>query len=102
MLLLIQVGEPVGSWEVNCVCLSGTKRKLSVGIALVGFPPVLIIDEPSCGMDPGARRQLWSVISGAQQAGAAVLLTSHSMEECAALCNRHAIIVNGRLKCIGG
>jgi len=75
---------------------------LSVGIALVGFPPVLILDEPSCGMDPGARRQLWSVISGVQAAGAAILLTSHSMEECAALCNRLAIIVNGRLKCIGG
>ena len=42
----------------------GTKRKLSVGIALVGFPPVLMMDEPSSGLDPGARRKLWDVISG--------------------------------------
>lgn len=42
----------------------GTKRKLSVGIALVGFPPLLMMDEPSCGLDPGARRKLWNVISG--------------------------------------
>ena len=42
----------------------GTKRKLSVGIALVGFPPLLLMDEPSCGLDPGARRKLWNVISG--------------------------------------
>ena len=80
----------------------GTKRKLSVGVALTGFPPVLVMDEPSCGLDPGARRQLWSVISGAQKAGAAVLLTSHSMEETSALCNSLAIMVNGRMKCIGG
>ena len=80
----------------------GTKRKLSVAVALTGFPPVLIMDEPSCGLDPGARRTLWSVISGAQKAGAAVLLTSHSMEETSALCNSLAIMVNGRLKCIGG
>ena len=80
----------------------GTKRKLSVGIALVGFPPLLMMDEPSSGLDPGARRKLWDVISGAQKAGASVLLTSHSMEECAALCNRLAIMVNGKFKCIGG
>ena len=77
-------------------------RKLSVAVAIIGFPKVLILDEPSCGLDPGARRQLWGVISGAQKAGAAVLLTSHSMEEASALCNSLAIIVNGRLKCIGG
>ena len=60
------------------------------------------MDEPTCGLDPGARRQLWKVINTVQEGGAAVLLTSHSMEECAALCNRLAIMVNGSLKCIGG
>ena len=61
-----------------------------------------MMDEPSSGLDPGARRKLWDVISGAQKVGASVLLTSHSMEECAALCNRLAIMVNGKFKCIGG
>lgn len=42
------------------------KRKLSVAVAMTGFPPVLVMDEPSCGLDPGARRVLWSVINGAQ------------------------------------
>jgi len=80
----------------------GTKRKLSVAIAMVGYPPVLILDEPSCGLDPGARRQLWNVIKCVQKAETAILLTSHSMEECAALCDRLAIMVHGNLKCIGG
>lgn len=78
------------------------QRKLSVGVALIGFPPLLMLDEPSCGLDPGARRKLWNVVSNAQKVGAAVLLTSHSMEECAALCNRLAIMVNGKFKCLGG
>ena len=80
----------------------GTKRKLSVAIAMVGYPAVLILDEPSCGLDPGARRQLWHVIKCIQRAETAILLTSHSMEECAALCDRLAILVAGKLKCIGG
>lgn len=80
----------------------GTKRKLSVAIAMVGYPAVLILDEPSCGLDPGARRQLWNVIKCVQEAETAILLTSHSMEECAALCDRLAILVDGSLKCIGG
>ncbi|CBY31539.1 unnamed protein product [Oikopleura dioica] len=80
----------------------GNKRKLSVAIALTGYPRVTIMDEPSCGLDPGARRQLWSVILSVMKTGASVLLTSHSMEETAALCDELAIMVNGRLRCIGG
>ncbi|CBY39653.1 unnamed protein product [Oikopleura dioica] len=79
----------------------GTKRKLSVAIAMIGGPPLLILDEPSCGLDPSARHKLWSVIKRAQNANIAILLTSHSMEECTALCNKLAIIVDGKLKAIG-
>lgn len=100
LLLLVGI-ESYGDKRVEGYS-GGTKRKLSVAVALTGFPPVLVMDEPSCGLDPGARRQLWSVISGAQKAGAAVLLTSHSMEETAALCNSLAIMVNGKMRCIGG
>jgi len=100
LLLLVGI-ESYGDKRVDGYS-GGTKRKLSVAVALTGFPPMLVMDEPSCGLDPGSRRQLWNVISGAQKAGAAVLLTSHSMEETAALCNRLAIMVNGKMRCIGG
>ena len=66
----------------------GTKRKLSVAIAMIGGPPLLILDEPSCGLDPSARHKLWSVIKRAKSANIAILLTSHSMEECTALCDK--------------
>ena len=100
--LLLLVGIEQYGDKTSSGYSGGTKRKLSVAVALTGFPPVLMMDEPSCGLDPGARRQLWSVISGAQKAGAAVVLTSHSMEEVAALCNNLAIMVNGQMRCIGG
>lgn len=79
----------------------GNKRKLSVGVAMLGTPPVLFLDEPSAGLDPNARRFLWDLITEIVKAGRSVVLTSHSMEECEALCNRLAIMVNGAFKCIG-
>eukprot|EP00958_Prasinococcus_capsulatus_P014562 scaffold1535_cov382-Prasinococcus_capsulatus_cf.AAC.24 len=78
----------------------GNKRKLSVAIALVGNPPIVLLDEPSTGMDPEAKRFMWGVLSRSM-AGRCLVLTSHSMEECEALCNRVAIMVNGRFSCIG-
>ena len=51
----------------------GTKRKLSVAIAMVGYPPTLILDEPSCGLDPGARRTLWKVIKGGKELNLSIL-----------------------------
>ncbi|XP_070193926.1 phospholipid-transporting ATPase ABCA3-like [Littorina saxatilis] len=79
----------------------GNKRKLSTAIALVGGPAVIVLDEPSSGMDPGARRQLWNVLSQVRASGRTLILTSHSMEECEALCTRLAIMVNGQFKCLG-
>jgi len=78
----------------------GNKRKLSVAIALIGEPAVVLLDEPSTGMDPEARRFMWDVIS-ASTAGRTIVLTSHSMEECEALCNRIGIMVGGRFSCLG-
>eukprot|EP00001_Collodictyon_triciliatum_P160831 28267_4 len=78
----------------------GNKRKLSLGIALLGDPKVIFLDEPSTGMDPGARRFMWDVISNFLP-GRSIILTTHSMEECEALCSRIGIVVNGYLKCVG-
>uniref|UniRef100_A0A672NM31 ATP-binding cassette sub-family A member 3-like n=1 Tax=Sinocyclocheilus grahami TaxID=75366 RepID=A0A672NM31_SINGR len=79
----------------------GNKRKLSAGMALIGGPPVIFLDEPSTGMDPVARRLLWDAITRTRESGKAVIITSHSMEECEALCTRLAVMVNGQFKCLG-
>lgn len=87
------------------VCSSysgGNKRKLSVAVALVGNAPVVMLDEPSTGMDPGARRSLWTIIlEEVVGAGHTVVLTSHSMEECEALCTKIGILAAGSLTCLG-
>ncbi|KAM4794530.1 ATP-binding cassette sub-family A member 13-like [Cyanocitta cristata] len=80
---------------------AGTKRKLSTAVALVGKPQILLLDEPSSGMDPCSKRYLWKTILKEVQDGCAAVLTSHSMEECEALCTRLAIMVNGAFKCLG-
>ncbi|XP_072824280.1 retinal-specific phospholipid-transporting ATPase ABCA4 isoform X3 [Vicugna pacos] len=79
----------------------GNKRKLSTAIALIGCPPLVLLDEPTTGMDPQARRMLWNTIMSIIREGRAVVLTSHSMEECEALCTRLAIMVKGAFQCLG-
>jgi len=79
----------------------GNKRKLSTAIALIGKPSMVFLDEPTSGMDPGARRFLWNCVLEMVRGGQSVVLTSHSMEECEALCTRLAIMVNGSFKCHG-
>lgn len=78
----------------------GNKRKLSVGIALIGNPSVVFLDEPSTGMDPVSRRFMWDFITQTMTERA-VILTTHSMEECEALCSNIGILVHGRMRCIG-
>jgi ATP-binding cassette subfamily A (ABC1) protein 3 len=78
----------------------GNKRKLSVGIALIGDPPVVFLDEPSSGMDPESRRFMWNLIDNTMS-GRSLILTTHSMAEAEALCDRIGIMVNGQLKCLG-
>lgn len=79
----------------------GNKRKLSTAIALIGDPPIVFLDEPSTGMDPVTRRLLWDALCKVRDEGRCIILTSHSMEECEALCTRLAIMVNGSVKCLG-
>jgi len=79
----------------------GTKRKLSTTIAMMGDPSILLLDEPTTGMDPCSRRFLWHVVRTLVNDGKSVIFTSHSMEECESLCSRLAVMVNGRLRCLG-
>nr|QNH67863.1 ATP-binding cassette transporter subfamily A member 3-like protein X4 [Brachionus rotundiformis] len=85
-----------------CYTLSGgNKRKLSVALALVGSPNVILLDEPTTGMDPKTRRILWNCINKIRTKGKSLVLTTHSMEEAEALCTKIAIMVNGEFKCFG-
>jgi ABC-type multidrug transport system ATPase subunit len=78
----------------------GMKRKLCVAIALIGDPEVVLLDEPSAGLDPVSRRNLWGVILRTMS-HRAVILTTHSMDEAEALCKRIGIMVNGQLRALG-
>ena len=82
----------------------GNKRKLSVAMATLGNPPIILLDEPSAGMDPEARRFMWTVVERISQRDkkCAVILTTHSMEEAEALSTKMGIMVRGGIfKCYG-
>ncbi|PON57303.1 ABC transporter A, ABCA [Parasponia andersonii] len=78
----------------------GMKRRLSVAIALIGDPKLVILDEPTTGMDPITRRHVWDIIENAKK-GRAIVLTTHSMEEADILSDGIGIMAKGRLRCIG-
>lgn len=81
----------------------GNKRKLSVALAMIGEPSIVFLDEPSTGMDPIAKRFMWTIISDivTKREKCSLILTTHSMEECEALCTRIGIMVGGVLRCLG-
>jgi len=86
--------KPAGTYS------GGNKRKLSVGISIVGNPAIVFLDEPSTGVDPQSRRAMWKLISSTMR-HRSVILTTHSMEEAEALCDRTSIMTSGRLRAIG-
>jgi ABC-2 type transport system ATP-binding protein len=75
----------------------GQRQRLALACALVGDPELLFLDEPTTGLDPQSRRQLWELIEGFRAGGRAILLTTHYMEEAERLCDRVAIIDHGRV-----
>jgi ABC-2 type transport system ATP-binding protein len=79
----------------------GQKQRLAVACALVGNPDLLFLDEPTTGLDPQSRRQLWSLLERFREDGGTVLLTTHYMDEAETLCNRVAIVDRGRLIALG-
>ena len=79
----------------------GQKQRLAVACALVGNPQLLFLDEPTTGLDPISRRQLWDLIAKFQAEGKTIVLTTHYMEEAERLCDRVAIIEQGRIVDVG-
>uniref|UniRef100_A0A671XXL8 ATP binding cassette subfamily A member 5 n=1 Tax=Sparus aurata TaxID=8175 RepID=A0A671XXL8_SPAAU len=78
----------------------GQKRKLSVGIAILGDPKILLLDEPTAGMDPCSRHQVWSLLKS-RRAGRVTVLSTHYMDEADILADRKAVISQGQLRCVG-
>src|SRR5262249_40189736 len=79
----------------------GQQQRLAVAISLVGDPEVLFLDEPTTGLDPQSRRQLWDVIRELRNRGRTIVLTTHYMDEAERLCDRVAIIDHGKIIALG-
>ncbi len=79
----------------------GQRQRLAVACALVNEPELLFLDEPTTGLDPQSRRQLWGILEAFRARGGTIVLTTHYMEEAAALCDRVAIVDSGRVIAIG-
>jgi ABC-2 type transport system ATP-binding protein len=79
----------------------GQKQRLALACALVGDPEILFLDEPTTGLDPQARRQLWDLIEEFKRAGRTILLTTHYMDEAERLCERVAIMDHGKIIALG-
>ena len=79
----------------------GQKQRLAVACALVGDPELLFLDEPTTGLDPQSRRQLWDIVRGFRDRGRTVLLTTHYMDEAERLCDRVAIVDHGKVIALG-
>jgi ABC-2 type transport system ATP-binding protein len=99
VISLVQLGE---KWKCRVGSLSGgQKQRLALACALVGDPDFLFLDEPTTGLDPQARRQLWDLIEQFRLAGRSILLTTHYMDEAERLCDRVAIMDHGKAIAIG-
>jgi len=79
----------------------GMRRRLSIGISLIGNPTVWMLDEPTTGLDPETRREIWAMVSQQKKHGRCIVITTHSMEEADTLCSRIGIVSRGSLRCLG-
>ena len=78
----------------------GMKRRLSVGVALIGEPPIVFLDEPTTGLDPKNKREIWDILSHCKE-NRCMILTTHLMDEAETLCDRIGIIIKGKIRCLG-
>ncbi len=99
VLDLVQLADKRAAWVVK---LSGGQRqRLAVACALVSDPEILFLDEPTTGLDPQSRRQLWDVVAACKARGTSVVLTTHYMDEAEKLCDRIAVVDHGRVIALG-
>jgi ABC-2 type transport system ATP-binding protein len=99
VIAMVQLQEKAGS-RVGQLS-GGQKQRLALACALVGDPELLFLDEPTTGLDPQSRRQLWELIEGFKLDGRSILLTTHYMDEAERLCDRVAIVDHGRMIALG-
>jgi ABC-2 type transport system ATP-binding protein len=95
LLGLVELESKRSSWVVKLS--GGQKQRLSIACALAGDPDLLFLDEPTTGLDPQSRRQLWNVLARFREAGGTVVLTTHYMDEAETLCDRVAIVDQGHV-----
>src|SRR6202022_1937424 len=100
-LVITQVGltEKARAWVGKLS--GGQKQRLAIAIALVGDPELLFLDEPTTGLDPQSRRQLWDILRALRAQGRTILITTHYMDEAERLCDRVAVIDHGRVIALG-
>lgn len=91
----VSLGPKKNAWVKNLS--GGQKQRLAVATALVGNPDLIFLDEPTTGLDPSSRRELWEIIESFTAADKTVMLTTHYMEEAERLCDRVAIFDNGKI-----
>jgi ABC-2 type transport system ATP-binding protein len=96
---MVSLEEKADTWYERLS--GGQKQRLAVATALVGDPELLFLDEPTTGLDPQSRRQLWDVITELKGRGKTVLLTTHYMDEAERLCDRVAIVDHGKVIALG-
>jgi|SRR5581483_9406730 len=79
----------------------GQRQRLAIALALVGDPELLFLDEPTTGLDPQSRRQLWEIMRGLRAQGRTIMLTTHYMDEAEKLCDRVAVVDHGKVIALG-
>jgi len=99
VLEMVGLSDKRASWTERLS--GGQKQRLAVACALVSDPELLFLDEPTTGLDPQSRRQLWDVVLGFRSRGRTVLLTTHYMDEAERLCDRVAIVDKGKVIALG-
>lgn len=95
LIAMVTLEEKAGNY-VNSLS-GGQQQRLSIALAMVNDPKVIFLDEPTTGLDPQARRNLWDVIKGLRSGGKTVVLTTHYMEEAEVLCDRIAVMDHGQI-----
>jgi ABC-2 type transport system ATP-binding protein len=99
LLQMVELESKRRSWVGKLS--GGQKQRLALACALAGTPELLFLDEPTTGLDPQARAQLWTLVRRIRERGGTILLTTHYMEEAEALCDRVAIVDHGRVIAVG-